>query len=246
MHSRQLLHPAIEEHEVVHQFEQPLLGAHLEQVLVELEAAVVCFVLFPLEEILFLRLDRAVLQSLGIVPGEEELHRAEEPLVEFRALVREALANAVADGNTAVLQFDYTDGDAIEIEHEVRTPLVLASQRDLLGDREIVFPWLVPIHQVDRFRHLPRFGFHVHAVSQQAIHRLVVVIQAAVGIAGFGGQPVECPTDLRRAVAALGQIGRQQSDVDVAVVRPVGPIAEIAIAEFIAEQADDPLLRRAF
>ena len=193
-----------------------------------------------------MRLDRAVLQSLGIVPGEEELHRAEEPLVEFRALVREALADAVADGNAAVLQFDHADGDAIEIEHEVRPPLVLASQRDLFGNREIVLCWLVPIHEVDCFRGLPRFDFHVHAVAQQAIHRLVVVIQAAVGIAGFRGQPVECPADLRRAVAALGQVGRQQPDFDVAVVRPVRPIAEVAIAEFIAEQGNHPFLRGAF
>jgi hypothetical protein len=58
------------------------------------EKAVVFFVLLPLEEILLLRADSAVLQALGIVTGEDELHGAEEPLVELGPLVGKALPNA--------------------------------------------------------------------------------------------------------------------------------------------------------
>ena len=87
MHARQLLHAAVEEHEVVHQLDQPVLVAHLEQILVELEAAVVLFVLLPLQEILLRRADGPVLQALGVVAREDELHRAEEPGVELRLLV---------------------------------------------------------------------------------------------------------------------------------------------------------------
>ena len=54
VHTRQLLYAAVEQHEVVHQLDQPRLVAHLEQVLVQLEAAVVRLVLFPFQEILFL------------------------------------------------------------------------------------------------------------------------------------------------------------------------------------------------
>ena len=36
--ARQLLYAAVEEHEVVHQFDEPPLAAHLEQILVQLEA----------------------------------------------------------------------------------------------------------------------------------------------------------------------------------------------------------------
>jgi hypothetical protein len=72
--------------------------AHLEQVLVELEAAVVLLVLLPLQEILLRCADGAVAQPLGIVAGEDELHRAEEPLVELGLLVGE-VADAVADGD---------------------------------------------------------------------------------------------------------------------------------------------------
>ena len=76
MHPRQLLHAAIEEHEIVQELDEPLLAAHLEQILVELEARVVRLVFLPLEEILLGRSDRPVAQALGIVPGEDDLHRA--------------------------------------------------------------------------------------------------------------------------------------------------------------------------
>ena len=127
VHARQLLHAAVEQHEVVHQLDQPVLAAHLEQVLVELEAAVVRLVLLPFEEILLLRADGAVLQPLGVVAGEDELHGAEEPRVELGLLVGEVLADAVADGDAAVLQFQHPDGDAVDVEHEVGPPLVVAA-----------------------------------------------------------------------------------------------------------------------
>ena len=56
-----------------------------------------CLVLLPLQEVFLRRADGAVLQPLGVVAGEDELHRAEEPGVELRLLVREVLADAVAD-----------------------------------------------------------------------------------------------------------------------------------------------------
>ena len=52
--------------------------------------------------------------------------------------------------------------------------------------------------------------------------------------------------DLRRRVAALGQVGREQAFLDVAVAVAVGPVAEVAIAQFVAEQGDDAVLRGAF
>ena len=43
--TRQLLHAAVEQHKVVHQLDQPIFTAHLEQVLVQFEAAVVRLIL---------------------------------------------------------------------------------------------------------------------------------------------------------------------------------------------------------
>ena len=122
----------------MHQLDQPLLAAHLEQVLVQLEAAVVRLVLLPLQEILLLCPDGAVAQSLGIVAGKDELHGAEEPFVELGPLVGDALADAVANGHGAVFQFQHPHGDAVDIEHNVGPPLAVAAQGDFLGNGEVV------------------------------------------------------------------------------------------------------------
>jgi hypothetical protein len=47
-------------------------------------------------------------------------------LVEFRLLVGSVLADAVADGDAAVLQLDHAHGDAIYIQHQIGPPLVIA------------------------------------------------------------------------------------------------------------------------
>ena len=96
MSARQFL-DAVEQNEVVHQFEQAILLAELEQVFVQFEAGVVFFVFLPLEEVFFLGADGSVLQSFAVVAGKDELHGAEEPLVEFRLLIGQVLTNAVAD-----------------------------------------------------------------------------------------------------------------------------------------------------
>jgi hypothetical protein len=51
MHTGQLLYAAIEQHEVVQQLDQPLLGADLQQVFIQLEAAVVGLIFFPFQTI---------------------------------------------------------------------------------------------------------------------------------------------------------------------------------------------------
>ena len=165
MHPRQLLHAAIEEHEIVQELDEPFLAAHLEKILVELEARVVRLVLLPFEEILLGRSDRPVAQAFGIVPGEDDLHRAKEPLVELPLLIGEQLPDAVADGDVAVLEFDDRHRDAVDVEHEVGSPLVVAAQGHFLGNGEIVLLRLCPIDELDRLGDLARFDLHRHAVA---------------------------------------------------------------------------------
>jgi hypothetical protein len=59
----QLLHTAIEQHEIVQQLDEALLVANLQQILVELEATVVLLIFLPLEEIVFGGANRAVLKA---------------------------------------------------------------------------------------------------------------------------------------------------------------------------------------
>ena len=90
---------------------------------------------------------------------------------------------------------------------------------------------------------LARLDLHRHAVAQQVVDGLVVAVEAAAVVVRLGAQLVEGAADLRRGVAAPGQVGREQPFLDVAVAVAVGPIAEVAVAQLIAEQSDDTVLR---
>ncbi len=108
------------------------------------------------------------------------------------------------------------------------------------------FSGFVPVDEVDGLRDLARLDLHRHAVAQQAVDGLVVAVEAAVVVVRLGAQLVDGAADLRRGVAALGQVGREQPFLDVAVAVAVGPVAEVAIAQLVAEQGDDAVLRGAF
>lgn len=101
---------------------------------------------------------------------------------------------------------------------------MVAVQRDFLGDGEIVLRRVFPVDEPDIHGVLARRRLHRHAVAQQAVHRLVVVVQTAVGVVGLGAQPVERAADLRGMVITLGEIGGEQIFFDIAVIRAVSPI----------------------
>ena len=122
----------------------------------------------------------------------------------------------------------------------------MPSQGDFLGDGEVVLLRLLPVDEMDGFRDLARLDLHRHAVAQQAVDGLVVAVEAAVVVVRLGAQRIDRAADLRRAVAAFRQVGREQPFLDVAVAVAVGPVAEIAVVQFVAEQGDDAVLRCAF
>ena len=99
---------------------------------------------------------------------------------------------------------------------------------------------------MDGFRDLARLDLHRHAVAQQVVDGLVVAVEAAVVVVGLGAQLVEGRANLSCGVATLRQVGREHPFLDVAVAVAVGPIAEVAIVQLIAEQGDDAVLRGAF
>lgn len=104
---------------------------------------------------------------------------------------------------------------------------------------------VLPVDEVDGFGDLARFDLDRHAVAQQAVDGLVVAVEAAVVVAGFGAQFVQRDRDLRLVMATPGEPRGEQIFVDVAV-GAVGPVAEEAVAEFVAEQGDDAVLGGAF
>ena len=249
VHARQLLLAAVEQDEIVHQFDQAGFIAELQQILVEFVAAVIGLIFLPIKEVFFLSLDCAVLQPFRIVACKHELHRAEEPCIELGLLVRQILTNAVADGRAAVFQFDHADGDAVDVQHQIGPPLVAVqsvAQGDFLGNRKIVAPRLRPIDQLDGFSDFARLHLHRHAVAQQAVDRLIVVVEAAVGVVRFGAQQMQGTADLLRRIARFGQVNSERIFFDVAVAVALGPIAERAVAQLVAEQREDTVLGGAF
>ena len=109
MYSRQFLFAAVKQHTVVDQLQQPVFAAHLEQVLVQFVARAVCFIFLPAQKIFLFGANRAVLQTFRIIAGKDKLHSAEEPRIEFDALVGDALADSGAHGYAAALQLHYAD-----------------------------------------------------------------------------------------------------------------------------------------
>src|SRR5206468_1960507 len=91
-----------------------------------------------------------------------------------------------------------------------------------------------------------RLDLHWHAVAQQAVNRLVVLVQAAVGVARLNAQQVQGAADLSRRVAHPRQVGGQQRLVDVIVGGAVRPIAKGSVAEFVAEERQDSVPSGAF
>ena len=70
---------------------------------------------------------------------------------------------------------------------------MVALERHLLGDGEVVLLRLLPVDQVDGLRHLARLDLHRDAVAQQVVDRLVVAVEAAVVVVRLGAQLVRAP-----------------------------------------------------
>ena len=128
---------------------------------------------------------------------------------------------------------------AVEVQHDVGPPLMVALDRDLFHNHEVVLLRIVPVDEMNRLGDLSRVDLDGHAVTQQVVDGLIVAVERAVGVVGLGSQLEKGTADLRRRVAALGQPGREQRFFDVAVAVSVGPVAEIARLEFIAEESND-------
>jgi len=102
------------------------------------------------------------------------------------------------------------------------------------------------LDEVDGLRDLARRQLHRDAVAQPAVDGLVVRVEAAAVVVRLGAQGMDGLADLRRGVAALGQMGSKQPFFDVAIAVPVGPVTEVAVPKLIAEKRDDAGLRGSF
>ena len=157
-------------------------------------------------------------------------------------LVGKILADAIADADAAALELDHPNGNAIDVEHKIRTTLAWPLEGDFLGNGEVIGFRMLPIDQGNGGGGLIGGGFHLHAVDQQRIHTPIGFIEPHLAHIGGGLQLIEGATDFGGAIAAALQAGAEDFRFDVAVASPVLPIAEVAIAERLLKQAQHAIL----
>src|SRR5439155_23676797 len=113
-----LFRSGVEDDEVVDEFEEARLAAHLDQGTIQwvLNRAI----LLPRQIILLRCVDRAVTQTLGVIACHDPLHCGKEMLDEDLLLVVEILADALGHRDGGTLQFQDGERYAIDIKHYIR------------------------------------------------------------------------------------------------------------------------------
>ena len=81
---------------------------------------------------------------------------------------------------------------------------------------------------------------------KQAVDFPVVVVKASIRVVGLSAKFMNSLGNLYGSVTLSRKIGCQQAIIDIAVARPISPVAEIAIAKLVPEQGNNPILRFAF
>ena len=157
-------------------------------------------------------------------------------------LVVEILANALTDKGGRTFEFEDAQGNAVDIEHEIRALGVGAVDGDLFGQRKVIVLRLLPVDQPDGLALLAHLVFDLDAIAQQAVDRFVAVVETLGLVTGRFVQLVERLGNQRFAVAPGAQHRAQKFSFNIAIVGPLGPVAQIIIAEDALEQLHDPIL----
>ena len=152
----------------------------------------------------------------------------------------------VAKRYPAVLQLKHSDCNPVDIENYIRPFIVLTTNRDLLGDSEVIKLRMLPVDQLNGFSILPYCSFYWNPVMKQAVDFPIVIVKASVRVVGLNAKFMNSLGNLYGSVTLSQKIGTQQAIIDIAVAQPISPVAEIAIAKLVPEQGDNPILRFAF
>ena len=204
--------------------------------------AIVGFVFLPAEKIFLWRLDGAVAKTFRVVAGEHKLVGGKEPGIELWLLIRKILADAIANAHTAALELDHADGNAIDIDNEVWTPLLWPFESYFLGYGKIIGLWVMPIDQGDRCGGLIGGSFDLNSVAQQRVDLPIGFIEALLAYIRRPSELIQGATDLSSAVATSLENAGENLLLDIAVTPAVFPVTEISVAELFIEKLDHPLL----
>ena len=157
-----LLDPGVEDHEVVHDLQQPVLGCQQRERLVERPLDTGEFRIDlsaggrvdvrdkpPVEPVLLRCIDDGVGEALDVVTSHDELHGRKERADELGLLVADGLADALGHCDARALQLQRHQGDAVDVQDDIRTLGVLAEHRHFLGHGEVVGLRVLPVDQPD-------------------------------------------------------------------------------------------------
>ena len=196
----------IKDNEIADKLQQARLAAHLCQRPVQQCACgqlAGTSLVFPLDKKLFRCTGGAIAKPLRITAREHQLHGAEEALIEDRFLIGNKLAHPVSNLHRTALEFNYGNGDAVQIQHQIGAALMATLESDLFSQSEIIVLWVAPVNQMNRFVCLPHRHLHRHAVAQQIVGAKIGLIQRHTGYIGGGFQLLQGGGDMRVGVAAL-------------------------------------------
>lgn len=222
----------IEDGEVVDEFEEAGFVTEQAEVFVEGAIAGGGGGFFPLQVILFWGFDGAVAQSLGIVPGHQELQGGEEGTDEGFLLIIEVLADAFPDGDAGAFEFQDTEGDAVNVNNKIGAFFVFAFDGDFFGEGKVIIFRIFPVNQPNGLVMLACAFFIFYAVAQQSINGFVGIVEVSAFAEGGGlVELAEGFGDQDIVDALLAKPLAEEFGFDVAVVGTVFPVAEVAIAQ---------------
>ena len=249
----------VEDDKVVDQVEEPLLVEHDEDLPLQLSGNIpaeflhfqingIPFVgmlfeaiVLPFEVMLLRGQKGAVAQALAVITGHAELHGGEEFLDEVGLLVGEILADAVGDRDTALFQLDHRQGDAVDIDHQIRPLGVVSDNGNFLGDVEVIGQNILKVDEIHRLRGLVGCLLDLCAVFEQGVDLLVGVIQPLLEVGRGLGQRIDGIVRQLTGTAALQKPRTQEVGHDVAVL-PIMQVAQICIVELVLKELDHTVL----
>ncbi len=188
----------------------------------------------------------AIDEPLAVAPREAELYGRVEPTVVFGALIRERLPYTLADRDLAALELDGGDGDAVDVEDEVRASGLLSLERDLLSDGEVVVLGGRPVDVVDVDGLLTRRGFVFVGVFEEAVDVFVDVIEVLRGLIRSAHELKGSLVDRPLIIASLGEVRLEERLLDVAVLVAGVPVAEVVVPKLVSKEGEDAVLGLSF
>ena len=106
-------------------------------------------VVFPFQIVFFFCSDGAVAQAFAVVARHAELNGCKERLNEHAALIGQVLTDTVGYGNSALFQLDHRNGNAVDIDNQIGTLLIVFDDSDFFCDLKEIIPRGIPVDEVD-------------------------------------------------------------------------------------------------